>query len=319
MLDFNHVLSTPGYDFQQFVSGGTSLTLWQTWRKPRGVNWIYLIGVGGGSSGGTGFAGTTTAGGGQGGGSGAQTTVLIPATFIPDILYIQCGLGGIGPTTASTSGNPGTATYVTIEPDTTITANMTLLFANFQNAGGSAATATVGGTAGVAATIATIANMPLAGRGVYNFFGGQSGTAGGTNTTAGVSLSLPTVGLMVTGGAGAGGSQTSPAFAGGAISGSTGALGQDFFPSSIAGGTGATGATPATPGNPGFISRNYLMNIGGTGGGGASATGAGGISSSGGNGAPGCGGGGSGGTTTQNTTVPRGGNGGPGFVYIISW
>ena len=58
MLDFNHVLATPGYDLQEFYGqSGTTLLQWQTWRKPRGVNWVYMIGVGGGGGGSTGGRG----------------------------------------------------------------------------------------------------------------------------------------------------------------------------------------------------------------------------------------------------------------------
>jgi hypothetical protein len=314
MLDFNHILSTPGYDFQQFV-GGSGLIQWQTWRKPRGVKWVYLIGVGGGASGGCGINTGAGSGGGSGGGSGAQTTVLIPATFVPDILYIHCGVGAIGPTTSGAVAVQGIPTYVAIEPDTTLTANMTLLFANAGAAGTAAAAPTTGGTATTAAAAATIANMPLAGRGIYNSFNGQIGTAGGSNLTAGITYTLPTSGIMVTGGTGGGGSNGTTAQAGGAFTTSTGSLGQDFFPG-LTGGIGAVSSTPATAGSS-FISRNFLLNYGGTGGGGGTNT-AGGFAGAGGNGAPGCGGGGSGGATSTNNTL-KAGDGGPGFVYIISW
>ena len=170
MLDFNHILSTPGYDFQQFI-GTSSATLgtgsggqqWQTWRKPRGINWVYIIGVGGGGSGSVGGSAATTGGGGGGGGSGSQTTVLIPASMIPDVLYILAGQGGISGTTVALAGVAGNPTYVLIEPDTTLTVNMTLLLANGGAAGG--AEATGGSPGGAGGTLATIAGMPLAGRG----------------------------------------------------------------------------------------------------------------------------------------------------------
>lgn len=317
MLDFSHVLATPGLDLQYFVGGSsTTLIQWQTWRKPRGVKFIYLIGVGGGGSGGTGLNTGTTSGGGAGGGSGAQTMVMIPSFMIPDTLYIQAGAGGIGPTTSGAQGTAGQPTYVAIEPSTTLTANMTLLFAN-PGAVTSATvpTATAGGLAGTAAAATTIATMPLAGRGFYNFLAGQVGSVGGASTTAGIAQTLPATGLMVTGGTGGGGANNGTQFAGGAFTAVTGSLGQDFFPA-LAGGTAAAGATPATIGSN-FIVRNYLMNYGGTGGGGASVT-AGGLAGAGAQGAPGCGGGGGGGGTTTNATL-KGGDGGPGFVLIASW
>ena len=322
MLDFNHILSTPGYDFQQFIgtasatigtgSGGQQL---QTWRKPRGVNWVYIIGVGGGGSGSVGGRAATTAGGGGGGGSGGQTTVLIPASMIPDTLYILAGQGGISGTTVALAGVAGTPTYVLIEPDTTLTANFTLLLANGGAAGG--AEATGGSPGGAGGTLATIAGMPLAGRGAYNFFVGQTGGTGGTR--AGVistAIAFPTTGLLVTGGQGGGGGGTTPT-AGVGFTASTGSLGQDFFPNTT-GGTVASGATPATAGSPGFISKNFLLNFGGSGGGGSSST-AGGLAGAGGDAAPGSGGGGAGASNSNNPTVASAGSGGPGFVYIISW
>jgi len=316
MIDFNHILSTPGYNLQQFYSeAGTTRLSWQTWQKPRGVSWVYMIGVGGGGSGATASA-IAAAGGGGGGGSGAQTTVMIPAQFVPDTLYIQAGFGGLGPTTAGATGVAGIATYVAIEPSTTLTANMLLLVAN-GGGGGGAATTTAAGTQGTAGVVATIGGMCLAGRGVYNFLAGQIASASGASTAAGTNLTVPTTGLMVTGGGGAGGGSATPG-AGANISGFTGALGTEFFPLPLSGAAAASGATPAGVARNGFISRNYLMNFGGAGGGGATTT-AGGVASQGGDGAPGCGGGGGGGLATNNTTVARGGNGGGGFVYIISW
>lgn len=313
MLDFNHILSTPGYDLQYFQgSATTTLIQWQIWRKPRGVTFVYLIGVGGGGSGGTGVNTSTTSGGGAGGGSGAQSNVLIPAIFVPDVLYIQCGAGGQGPTTSGASGTTGVPTYVCIAADTTLVANDTLLYAGPGAVTGTAATTTTGGAAGSAAVAATIANMPLAGRGLYNFFAGQAGTAGGNSGASGTGLAVPATGLMVTGGAGGGG-QTS---AGGGIIAVSSTLGQDFFPT-IAGGSASGASVPAGAGSS-YMAKNYIMNFGGTGGGGASTV-AGGLAGAGATGSPGCGGGGGGGATTTNTTNLKGGDGGPGFVIIISW
>jgi hypothetical protein len=327
MLDFNHILSTPGYDLQQFIgtasatlgtgSGGQQL---QTWRKPRGVNWVYIIGVGGGGGGSTGGrGGSTTAGGGGGGGSGGQTTVLIPASMIPDTLYILCGAGGAGSTVSGAAtgvvGNNGIPTYVLVEPDTTLTINTTLLLTNGGSAGGVEATG--GSVGGVGGTLAAINNMPLAGRGTFNFFAGQTGGTGGSRAgVAPTAIALPQTGLLVSGGQGGGGGGTTPT-AGVGFTNSTGALGQDFFPNTVAGAV-ASGATPATAGSPGFISKNFLMNYGGSGGGGSNAT-TGGNAANGGDAAPGCGGGGAGAINLTNTTAVTSGAGGAGFVYIISW
>lgn len=331
MLDFNHILSTPGYDFQQFVgtasatigtgSGGQQL---QTWRKPRGVNWVYIIGVGSGGGGSTGGRGaSTTGGGGGGGGSGGQTTLLIPASMIPDTLYILCGVGGAGSTVSGAAtgvvGNNGISTYVLIEPafQTSSAINSILLLALAGLGGGVESTG--GSVGGVGGTLAAINNMTLAGRGTFNFFAGQTGGTGGSRAgVAPTAIPIPTTGLMVSGGQGGGGGGTTPtagaAFA--AVSGvSTGS--SDFF-IPISGGAVASGATPATTGSPGFIGRNFVMNYGGTGGGGSSST-AGGVAANGGDAAPGCGGGGSGAINSVNTTAVTSGAGGAGFVYIISF
>ena len=321
MLDFNHILSTPGYDTQYFEGSVTAtLTQWQTWRKPRGINWVYMIGVGGGGGGGASRNQGGSSAGGGGGGSGAQTTVLIPAQFVPDILYVQAGNGGTGGSytgsSGAVSGNNGLPTYVAIEPSTTLTANMTLLLANAgQGGGGGAGSA---GTSGTAGTVATIAGMCLAGRGVFNFLAGQAGATGGTTTAVGGSITPPTTGLRVTGGAGGGGNNGATPQLGGAISAIAGALGTDFFPLPLSVGAVASGATPAAVSTSGFISKNFLFNFGGAGGSGSTST-AGGTSGRAGDGAPGCGGGGGGGENSSAGGVSKSGNGGPGFVYIISW
>jgi hypothetical protein len=321
MLDFNHILSNPNIDIQTFIgqaqtTAGAATGEWKTWRKPRGAKFVYIMAVGGGASGGVALNTGTTSGGAPGGGSGAMSTLMIPAMFLPDVLYIQAGLGGSQPATlvSAALGVAGTITYVALEPWNTLAAQLTVLFASPGTAT-TAATTTTGGTGGTAAVIATIANMPLAGRGAYQFFVGQAGSAGGTNATAGVNLTLPTTGLIVTGGAGGGGSPTGGAGnAGGNI---TGVGFGDNFPTLI-GGTGAATATPATNGSGGQIFRPF-QHYGGAGGGGASGNNAAGIAGVGGNGAPGCGGGGAGGSNTTAPTLARPGDGGPGFVYIFSW
>jgi len=321
MLDFNHILATPGYNIQEFYGqSGTTLRQWQTWRKPRGVSWVYMIGVGGGGGGSTGGrGGSATGGGGGGGGSGGQSTVLIPAQFLPDVLYVQTGFGGVGLVIVSANsgvtGNPGTPTYVTIEPSTTLTSNMTVLLANGGSAGGTEAT--TGSPGGTGGTLATIGVMPLAGRGTFTLLVGQTGGTGGSRAGAApTALTYPTTGLLVSGGQGGGGGGTTPT-AGAGFAAVTGSLGQDFYPA-ISAGAVASGATPAGRGTAGVIVRKSLLFTGGAGGGGSSST-AGGAAGSAGSGAPGCGGGGAGAINSVNSTAVTSGTGGPGFVIIISW
>ena len=318
MLDFNNILATPGADIQYFQGSSTvTLRQWQTWRKPRGARWIHLLGVGGGGGGGAGINTTTTSGSGAGGSSGGQTSVMIPAMFVPDTLYIQAGAGGAGATTSGGLGTAGIITYVCIAPYTTIAPAGTLLLATGGTAGTVAATLDTGGGAPAAVAAATIAGMCLAGRGFFILLAGQAGAIGSAQGNPSVSITPPTTGLMVTGGAGGGGSFAGAGTAGGNINVIPNMLGTDFFPLPLSGGTAAVTSTPAGTAGARFISKNSLFNFGGSGGGGATTT-AGGLASAGGDGAPGSGGGGGGGMNTTNNTIARGGNGGPGFVYIIT-
>ena len=335
MLDFNHILNTPGYDLQQFTSvnsqppaTGAGGQQWQTWRKPRGCNFVYFLGVGGGGSGAPSNNAGTGAGGGGGGGSGAQASVLLPAMFVPDVLYIQAGMGGKPAATivSATAGTSGNTTYISVEPfETVIPLTNSVVLIAPGGGGGSAVAGTGAGAAGAAGVAPTIATMPLAGRGQYSLLAGQIGTTGGNGTagTTGATLTIPVTGLMVTGGTGGGG-----VFATGPVSGTGGAitsapggvsaLNTDIWPLSIPAATAAVTATPAANGVNGIIVKNMMMNFGGSGGGAASTT-AGGIAGAGGNGAPGSGGGGAGASNSTVTTLARPGEGGDGFVYIISF
>lgn len=315
MLDFNHVVNAPGFNVQAFYgTAQTTLLQWQTWIKPRGSRMLWLIAVGGGGSGGNGTNTATTSGGGGGGGSGAQSSVILPSTMVPDILYIQAGRGGKGAASSGAAGAAGLPSYISLEPNTSLVAANTLLFANGGNGGGGATT-TAGGAGGTGGTAATITNMPLAGRGIYQFFAGQTGTAGGAQGVAGTNLSLPDNGLMVSGGAGGGGKTAATFTKGGDI---TGAGFGEFLPT-ILGGAAAVGSTPAQSGNS-LIARNFIMNYGGSGGGSASET-SGGIAGIGGEASPGAGGGGAGGasSTAGVTTLAVPGDGGDGFVLVLSW
>jgi hypothetical protein len=317
MLDFSHVLATPGLDVQSFFGDSdaagqtaTNITDWRVWTKPRGINWVYIIGVGAGASGvGGTFTGASAASAGAaGGGSGAQSMLLIPAMFVPNQLFVQTGLGGRQGTaiTSALASVAGTATYIAIEP-TTATTSVSPLF--FLVANGAAST--TGGTA-----TAMSGNFPLAGRGwSQNFAGQNGGAAGATQNGAGGAITLPTTGLMVTGGAGSGGKDVTGATrgAGGAITG----VGLGGTLPTLPGGVAATTGVNAGAGANGGIIKPYMFYGGaGGGGGGFAATNPGADGGAGGNGGPGCGGGASG---PGYSTTGRAGNGGDGFVYILSW
>lgn len=320
MLDFLHIIDNPKADIQRFwgaANGG--LSDWQTWRKPRGCNWIYVLAAGAGASGGCGINSATTSGGGAGGAGGGQTTVLLPAMFVPDILFVQCGVGGKQPAALVSGALPviGGSTFVCIDASTVTNNILIKVPGGYGGVGIAAATATTGGTSS-STSGNIITQQPLSGRGIYTLLSSIVGFAGGTNTTAGTNITLPATGVMVSGGAGGGGSDTTAtAYAGGGFT----AIGLGGKTPSLNGGTAGTTGTPAGRGDDGMwnVAYPYTYFLGGAGGGGASGTDATGVAGAGGNGAPGCGGGGAGGSNTTATTLARPGDGGDGFVWIISW
>ena len=83
-------------NFNVFYSNGSDNS-WQTWIKPKNVRFVYmtLIGGGGGGSGGS-VSTSALVNAGSGGGSSSITNGLFPANVLPDILYIQVGVGGWG-------------------------------------------------------------------------------------------------------------------------------------------------------------------------------------------------------------------------------
>ena len=314
MLDFAHLVPGVSVDQQLFVGSdnNSNLTEWQTWRKPRGKNWLTIMAVGGGASGGCGINTTTTSGGGAGGGGGGYTHVTIPMFLVPDVLYIQCGKGGAGANTSGYVPAAGSNTVVSVEPNNALNGSLNFAFCNGAPAGGSAATRGVGGVAGSAAAAATASQMVLGVRSEpFMILPGVVGTAGGANTpTDGVSVILPTTGNICCGGTGAGGTSA----AGGSVSPATAAIGSDYL-FSLVGGTATSTSTPAGSGQNGFMARNYFMSYPGSGGGGSSKT-VGGNPGAGGNGGLGSGGGGAGGSTSTIAILLNSGDGGHGFVLM---
>lgn len=307
MLDLFHLPPGTVADVQIFGPNAAVAGVgWSTWRKPRGVTMCTIFGFGSGGGGGNGVVGAnSTAAGGGGGGSGGQTYLTIPAALVPDVLFISVGMG---------LNAAGVASRVAINPDTT--ANNCLWIANGGGVGGNGAGATAG-AAGSAGAVATIATMPLAGLGTYSLLAGQAGIIGGT-TVAGAALTIPTTGLVITGGTGGGGL---PAAATNGKDGGAFTVAGVFPPQPA--GLGATAATtPGGDGSNGFAMafRGLGYNYGGTGGGTShgSATGAGLVGGKGGAAGPGCGGGGGGGALT-GSTQGTGGRGGDGSVVILAW
>lgn len=267
---------------------------WQTWTKPRGVNMvgIFLVSKGGnGTVGGVGAVSAAT--GGAGGGSSGQTLVIIPASFLPNVLFLNL----------QHASSAGAASRVTIAPDAT--ANTCLAIAN-------------GGALQTAGAISTIATMPMGGLGFFQLLAGQSGAAGGAAGNAGSAITLPITGLRVTGGSGGGGlgALSSAGFAGGAITGA------GVFPT-LAGGVGPAGGANTAGGVGNGLSLpipGLGYYYGGTGGASQSlgGAGAGAGGGGGGNAGPGCGGGG-GGAGFTGSTAALGGLGGDSQCTIIAW
>ena len=315
MLDlFNFPTAPQNADIQVFCETQipeVSIHPWKTWNKPRGVSMCYMLAIGCGGNGGSGAVGAaSTAAGGGGGGSGGQSSLLIPAMFLPDVLYVHTPMSG----SVFSSVVAVDATLVGVSNQTHV-----LLRARGGGNGGNASGATAGiaGTAG-AASVTSI--NPLAGLGKYNFIAGQAGTAGGTTGTGGQITALPLTGLCVTGGTGGGGL---PAL-GSACSLPGSIVGSGKFPSSWINGNEPSSGGIDAPGVPGGRGMKPLPDVlffyGGCGGSSQSlsATGAPAGGGNGADGAIGCGGGGGGGGFT-GSTPSVGGLGGPGLVVIISW
>lgn len=294
----------------KFVPAGATGTggPFQTWQPDPDETMAYIICIGGGGSGAGGFTGAAGAirGGGGGGGAAGQTRALIPLMFLPKTLYIQPGQGGAG-VAASTNGNSGNLSYVSVAPNVTA-ANIVVQSgaAKASNTVATAGTVAAAGAGGTAETISTVLLCMQSQWGITQFLAGKVGAAAGAVTgAAGLANTLFTAGCS---NGGAGGASTSAAngeFAGGAQTGA------GIYPTIVGGISG---------GNPGHGASGYgsqfeqILPYGGAGGaaGGAALSVAG-------NGAdggfPGGGGGGGGGGVTGG----RGGKGGDGTVIIISW
>jgi hypothetical protein len=280
---------------------GNSITAgaaWHSWTKRKTASMVHILLLGSGGNGGLGVAGAnSTAAGGGGGGSGGQTSVLIPAYMLPDVLFISLAYGG-----------SAVASYVSF--DRTTTAQSLLAIANGGGNGGNAAGATAG-AAGAAGGVATIAGMPRAGSGIYTLLAGQAGIIGGAAVAA-AAQTAPTTGLIVAGGTGGGGLPAAAAVgtAGGAFTGTGVWLTRA---AATSGGASSTG----TDGGAGIDTYNNIF-LPTPGCGGASGGGTTGGSGAGGHGGSGCGGGGSGGCITGQVVGARG-IGGMANCIITQW
>lgn len=285
----------------------TGAVEYQTWTKPRGISMVMLVAIGGGGSGGGGFtrASGAAGGGGGGGGAGAMTRVLVPASFLPDVLY-PAPAPALAGGTASNNGLNGTRTIIAIQQDTSSGLAPNLLIRANGGSFGSGGATGAGGAAGAQGTATTSGTMSFVAGGIFvSDVGGANGGAGATNgAAAGSAVTALSFGLLSGGGGGGGVTVTTNVVSnGGAITG------VGIIPT-LAGGTG--NATAPTAGSDGIWLWRPMCGTGGAGGG---ASGTGGVGGFGGRGAYGCGGGGGGAGVTGGT----GGDGGPGLVIISCW
>lgn len=262
MLDIFNTPSPQKSNYQEFYGGGTTFD----WIKPRGASMVRMLLIGAGGGG----CGSSSASGGPSGGSGAVTQWIGPAMFIPDILRINIGKGGVGSTGIVA---PTAATATTVVYQAKDGTGYTLLTAN-QGAGSNS----TGGAAGAASS-----NNYFGAAGIFQSIAGQAGVAENTAQSASTTTFLS---------GGAGGSLT----AGGKTV--TGNYGYTAI--------GGTNASVGNPGGSGYLIRQpILVGVGGAGGGYGTGT----TGGSGGQGGVGCGGGGAGQCSTGTAKGGNGGDG----------
>jgi hypothetical protein len=308
MLDLSHIPNSQ-QDVQIFYANQGNLG-YQTWRKPRKCNFVYILSIdgGGGGCGGTSTPLNTSTPNTCGGGSGAVNRVLINSNFVPDILYVKVGKGGEGGGTSTgggglSTGLPGESSGVfclsTISSQGNLNQGSSFVGGSTSSQGGN-------NTSGVNGTIAsTLGNNHLIGLTNFISLGGRP-SSGGAITTQPPNIAPLTSHLVTAGCAGAPYNGTATAFNGAGITSSS-------LSPEIAGGIGGT--TLGGNGANGFTSWKPFFSTGGAGGG--NATTSGGVAGNGGNGGIGSGGG-AGGNANFGTSG-RGGNGGDGIVIIISF
>lgn len=291
---------------QIFYAKGS--TDFQLWTKPPNAKFVSIFCLGSGGGGGGGMPGTATTArrGGGGGGSGGFSLGTFSASQLPDLLYMNVGIGGTAGAggAAATNGGAGALSYVSVQPNNTAI-NILLASGTIAATGGNSGGN--GGNAGVASTIwnGNILNA----LGLATTTAGTNGGAGAISVAA-TSITPTTI---VCGGPSGGNTSTAAAFAGGNVVGSG-------FLNTISGGALGSGANAGGDGSDGFLpnlsspNKNMPTFFTAGSGGGASVSGQGG---NGGGGSYGCGGGGGGAGFTN--LVGAGGKGGDGLIVITAW
>ena len=283
-----------------FHSNGTTNS-WQTWQKPPNCKFVYFFLLGGGAGGNRGVSGVgVNRQGGAGGGASSITRGLFPAMVLPDILYIQVGLGGAGGVAGSAGA--GSLSYVCIEPITSNIADVLLISGT-----AAAAAGTPIAVAGAAGTVFTQTSALPNYLGLITLSVGAVGANGGSY--GGGSNITPTT--IVTGGAGGAGSTSVN------VNSNGGSIFASTVTQQINGGLAGAGVT-ADNGIftqlPSIDTSSTILPMAFTGGAGGGSNGNG-NGGNGGNGSYGCGGGGGGAGTAAGT----GGRGGDGLVIITAW
>ncbi len=240
MLDVFGFPTPQGANYQEFYGGGTV----RDWIKPRGASMVRMLLIGAGAGGDTGTGSRI------GGGSGAVTQWIGPAIFIPDVLRISIGAGGVP------NGGSGGATTIVYQAKNGT--GYTLLTANggATNNGAVASTNNYFGAAGIFKSIAGQAGAASATAITASTTTFLSGGAGGSATTSGAGASVacnygyPTIngGEGTTGGNGGNGffiTQPIMLGAGGAGGGGSGGTGGNGGNGGIGcgGGGGASGTS----------------------------------------------------------------------------
>lgn len=283
MLDLNSIPSQKQQTYTFYATGN-----WQAWTKPRNAKIIQIFCLGGGGGGGQNALTNPTGAGG--GGSGGIVRGMIPASLLPDTVYIQVGRGGIGSSIAG-SGATGGISYIGLQPSIS---EQTLICKSSTIGGGG------GGTnfAGPAATISVVALSAFGNLGLFTPVVGVAGSATSVNGTPGNDLTA-LASNIITGGASGAGRNASI----------TGVIGGSILPAPLILTSTVSGGTASSLyGESGYGTFQPFCGTGG--GGGASVTT--GTGGRGGNGWYGCGGGGAGG----GTILTKAGDGGDGLVII---
>jgi len=298
-------------DIQIFYANSGN-TAYQTWRKPRKCNFVYILSIdggGGGASGGSTILNVSGNVNTVGGGSGASNRALINSSFVPDVLYVKVGKGGLGG--AQRTGNDSSLNSGSVGESSGV---FCLPNASSQNNSNQASSFIGGNTGAQGGNAGTGVNGALASSltssyliGLTNFISlaGRAST-GGFITTQPVNIDPLISHIVMGGGAGAPYNGTATPFSGAGINATS-------ISPFISGGTG--GSLVGGNGADGFTSWKPFFSTGGAGGGNTYTQG--GVAGNGGKGGIGSGGGAGG--TANAGTGGRGGDGGDGLVIIISF